>query len=79
MVDAPILIPTSQVLGISMQKTALIDMTGDQLTNMVQPFWALPLLGIAHLEAKDVLGYTVIAMVFGFLIMALGLTFLPAG
>ena len=79
MVDAPILIPTSQVLGISMQKTALIDMMGDQLTNMVQPFWALPLLGIARLEAKDVLGYTVIAMVFGFLIMALGLTFLPAG
>jgi short-chain fatty acids transporter len=77
--EAPILIPTSQALGITMEKTAVITMMGDQLTNMVQPFWALPLLGIAHLEAKDILGYTAIAMVFGFLIMALGLTFLPAG
>ena len=28
---------------------------GDQLTNMLQPFWALPLLGITQLEAKDIL------------------------
>jgi short-chain fatty acids transporter len=54
-------------------------MMGDQLTNMVQPFWALPLLGIASLEAKEILGYTAVAMIFGFFIMALGLTFLPAG
>jgi len=78
-VDAPIIIPTSQALGVSMQKTALIDMMGDQLTNMVQPFWALPLLGIANLEAKEIIGYTAVAMIFGFFIMALGLTFLPAG
>ena len=79
MLEAPILIPTSQALGVTMEKTAVITMMGDQLTNMVQPFWALPLLGIARLEAKDILGYTAIAMVFGFVVMALGLTFLPAG
>ena len=25
---------------------------GDQITNMLQPFWALPLLGITGLKAK---------------------------
>ena len=35
---------------------------GDAWTNMLQPFWALPLLGIMGLKAKDIIGYT--AMVF---------------
>ena len=28
---------------------------GDQWTNMIQPFWALPALGVAGLKAKDIL------------------------
>ena len=35
---------------------------GDQLTNMMQPFWALPLIGITGLKAKDILPYTLIMM-----------------
>ena len=34
----------------------------DAWTNMLQPFWALPLLGIMGLRARDIVGYT--AMVF---------------
>jgi short-chain fatty acids transporter len=29
---------------------------------MLQPFWALPLLSITGLKAREVLGYTLIAM-----------------
>ena len=47
---------------------------GDQLTNMMQPFWALPLLGITGLKAKDILPYTLIIMLVGFVIFFLGLT-----
>ena len=36
---------------------------GDQLTNMLQPFWALPLLGITKLKAKEILPYTLVMMV----------------
>jgi short-chain fatty acids transporter len=46
---------------------------GDQLTNMMQPFWALPLLGITGLKAKDIIPYTLILMVVGFIIFTLGL------
>jgi short-chain fatty acids transporter len=35
---------------------------GDQLTNMLQPFWALPLLAITGLRARDVVGYTAVVM-----------------
>jgi short-chain fatty acids transporter len=41
---------------------------GDQLTNMLQPFWALPLLGITRLKAKQILPFTLILMVVGFVI-----------
>jgi short-chain fatty acids transporter len=35
---------------------------GDQLTNMLQPFWAIPLLGISGLKARDILPYTLVVM-----------------
>ena len=35
---------------------------GDELTNMLQPFWALPLLSITDLLARDIMGYTILAM-----------------
>ncbi len=38
---------------------------GDQLTNMLQPFWALPLLGITGLKAREILPYTLISMLVG--------------
>jgi short-chain fatty acids transporter len=38
---------------------------GDQLTNMLQPFWALPLLGITRLKAREILPYTVLTMAVG--------------
>ncbi|PDH48858.1 MAG: hypothetical protein CND37_02840 [Bacteroidetes bacterium MED-G20] len=40
---------------------------------MMQPFWALPLLGITGLKAKDILPYTLIIMVVGLVIFSLGL------
>ena len=48
---------------------------GDQWTNLLQPFWALPLLGITGLRAGDILGYTVtLAFVLG-LVFGLGTLF----
>ncbi|MFT5432250.1 MAG: short-chain fatty acids transporter [Myxococcota bacterium] len=38
---------------------------GDALTNMLQPFWAVPLLAITGLRARDIIGYTAAIMVQG--------------
>jgi short-chain fatty acids transporter len=38
---------------------------GDQLTNMLQPFWALPLLAITNAKARDIVGYTALVMLAG--------------
>lgn len=38
---------------------------GEQTANMIQPFWALPILAIAGLGIRDIMGYCVIAMFIG--------------
>jgi short-chain fatty acids transporter len=50
---------------------------GDQWTNMIQPFWALPLLGIAKLGAKDIMGYCVTVLIVTGVIVAACLLLLP--
>lgn len=46
---------------------------GDELANMLQPFWALPLLAITGVRARDIVGYTAIAMFVAGAWMMIGL------
>ena len=54
-VQAPIMMPAGKELGVSAAKTAMSIAWGDAWTNMIQPFWALPALGIAGLGARDII------------------------
>lgn len=62
-VQAPIVMPAGQAIGVSAAKSALAIAWGDAWTNMIQPFWALPALGIAGLGAKDIMGYCLIVTI----------------
>lgn len=68
LVQGPILIEASQQLSVPIEKSILALCYGDQITNMLQPFWALPLLGITGLKAKEILPYTVFLLLIGVLI-----------
>ena len=72
-IQGPLIIQSAIEMGIPLNKSIMAMVYGDQLTNMMQPFWALPLLGITGLKAKDILPYTLILMVVGFIIFTLGL------
>ena len=50
-----------KTLDVSMQKTVMAVAYGDEWTNMLQPFWALALLGITGLKAREIVGYTMVA------------------
>ncbi len=67
-VQGPIIIQTANEMGIPLSKCIMALAYGDQLTNMLQPFWALPLLGITGLKAKEILPYTLYLMLMGFVI-----------
>jgi len=72
-IQGPIIIEASQRLGLSLPKNIMALAYGDQLTNMLQPFWALPLLGITGLKAKEILPYTLLLMAIGTIIFIGGL------
>ncbi len=63
-VQGPIMMPAGAEIGLDPGMTAMAVAWGDQWTNMVQPFWALPALGIAGLSARDIMGYLVIVLLF---------------
>ena len=72
-IQGPIIAQTAMQTGTSIPKLVMSLAYGDQLTNMLQPFWALPLLGITGLKAKDILPYTLLLFLIGFVIFLAGL------
>jgi short-chain fatty acids transporter len=65
-VQGPIAVEASSALGVPFERAVMSVAYGDQLTNMLQPFWALPLLAITGVQARDIIGYTAIVMLAGF-------------
>ena len=63
-VQAPIVMPAATQMGIEYGRSAMAIAWGDQWTNMIQPFWALPALGVAGLSARNIMGYLVIVTIF---------------
>ena len=64
-------------LGVPVGKTIVAYGCGDMWTNMFQPFWAIALLGITGLRARDIMGYCIMLMIVAAPFIALGLTFFP--
>ena len=71
-VQGPIMMPAGLEIGVPAAKTAMAIAWGDAWTNMIQPFWALPALGIAGLSAKDIMGYCVITLLFSGIVIGAG-------
>jgi short-chain fatty acids transporter len=64
-------------LDVPVGKAIIAYGAGDMWSNMLQPFWAIPLLGIMGLRARDIIGYTIGLMMVAFPFIFLGLLFLP--
>lgn len=75
-VQGPIVMPAAQQIGVPLGKAAMAIAWGDAWTNMIQPFWALPLLGIAGLGIRDIMGYCIMALIWGGVVTSLILMFL---
>lgn len=61
-VQGPIAVQAAELVGVPFRSAVMAVAYGDQWTNMLQPFWALPLLGITGVTAKDIIGYTAFIM-----------------
>lgn len=76
-VQGPIIMQAALETGVDAGRVLMAMAYGDQWTNMLQPFWALPLLAVTGVRARDIVGYTVLWMIAGGVWIVLGLMFVP--
>lgn len=72
-IQAPIMFAAGATLGVDHGLTGMAIAWGDAWTNLIQPFWALPALAIAKLNAKDIMGFCLIDLVVSGMIICAGL------
>jgi short-chain fatty acids transporter len=75
-VQGPMVIEAAKELGANVNASMMAVAWGDAWTNMIQPFWALPLLAIAGLKAKDIMSSLVyVFLLSGFITVICFLVF----
>ena len=75
-VQGPVMLDAALALGADVPKVAMAVAWGDAWTNLIQPFWALPVLAIAGLKAKDILGFCLLQLLVSGVVIALLLRWL---
>jgi len=73
-IQAPIIMPAAMDFGVHPAVAAMSIAFGDVWTSMIQPFWALPALGIAGLTAKDIMGYCVVHLIVSGIVFGISIT-----
>ncbi len=65
-VQGPVMVKAAIELDASLPKTAMAVAFGDQTSNLLQPFWALPIVSIAALSVREMMGYCLVALAIAF-------------
>ncbi|OYD57791.1 short-chain fatty acid transporter [Fictibacillus aquaticus] len=74
--QGPLQVPAGMELGVDPATIAMAVGWGDAWTNLIQPFWALPLLGVLGLKIKDIMGYCFILCIWVGLVTSVLMLFL---
>lgn len=80
-VQGPVAVSAAVQLGQTstayLGKISMAVANGEAIANMIQPFWLLPVLAIARLNIRRVMGFTVVAFVIGFIIYGIATLLMP--
>jgi short-chain fatty acids transporter len=77
LIEAPYLIPAGTELGVSPVTVLLAYAYGDSTTNLIQPFFAIPILAVTRMRFGDVVGYTFLIAVACFCVSAVAMALIP--
>lgn len=72
-VQGPFAVPAAVKLGASLPATAMSVAIGEEVANMIQPFWCLPILAIAGIGLRRVMAFTAIVFFFALAIFGVAL------
>jgi short-chain fatty acids transporter len=76
-VDGPFVVPAALALGADMPRAIMGVAMAENVSNMLQPFWAVPVVAIAGIRIQRVMGYTAITFAVSLMIHALCLWLVP--
>ena len=75
-VQGPFIVPAAVGLHVNLAAAAQGVGYGEAVANMIQPFWALPLLAIAGIGMRRVMGFTVITFFVSLVVFGASMLFL---
>ncbi len=75
-VQGPFIVPAAVALHVDQGVAAMSVAYGEGVANMIQPFWALPLLAVAGIGMRRVMGFSVISFLVSFVVFSLSLLLL---
>ena len=76
-IEAPYLIEAASRLGVPVPQVVVAYAWGDMSTNLIQPFWALPLLAAARLDFRDIAGYAMLVCLVNVAVVSMAFAALP--
>jgi short-chain fatty acids transporter len=76
-IEAPYLIDAALRLGVPTPQVVLAYAWGDMATDIIQPFWALPLLAAARIDFRDIMGYAAVVFVVYNVVVSVAFWLLP--
>lgn len=72
-IEGPIMLQAAKELGTPVGKTTMAIAYGNMVGNLFQPFWAIPLLSVLGLRARDIMGYCLVVFLFAFPVLGIAL------
>ena len=76
-IEAPYLVDAAERLGVGLDQVVVAYAWGDMATDLIQPFWALPLLAAARLDFRDIMGYAALVFLVYAALVSLAFWWLP--
>jgi short-chain fatty acids transporter len=76
-IEASYILQAGRKLGISDPAVILAYSWGDMMTDIIQPFWAIPLLAVAGLKFGQIMGYCTVIWIFYAIMITICMFFMP--
>ncbi|WP_029089505.1 short-chain fatty acid transporter [Brevibacterium album] len=78
-IQGPIFLEAAKNLGVDPSRVVMGVAYGDQWTNMAQPFFAVPLLAVAGIHVRKIMGYTIMVLFLTFFTFGGGILLAGSG
>ncbi|WP_376792201.1 short-chain fatty acid transporter [Thermoflexus sp.] len=76
-IEAPYIVQAALNLKVPLNQLVVTYAWGDMMTDVIQPFWAIPLLGIAKTEFRNIMGYAIVFFIVYFVVTSIAFLIMP--